>query len=243
MNKITSLTQIDWSQYKKGDVVAFDLDETIFTFVQKIMRGFNGYQKDLLTSIKAIGGTPTEVFNAVSHQLIEDVLPSIIAELGSRGVEVIGFTARHTGSHQLDPKPMVERTNETLNKVGVSFHPTIFKDWVIPNSNTTDHPELVVDPYYKYCSDGGNAGIYNGIIYTNNLDKGYILGKIFDHFDFQPARFDLFDDRLANLETIQKILGDAFHGHHYLGASSLLDNTVDDYEEQKAYFLEHRKFK
>jgi hypothetical protein len=246
---ITSLSQIDWTQFGSKDLIAFDLDETAFTFEQPIIRGFNGYQSDLLESCRAIGNEKvTQLFNQVSYMLIEKDLPTRILDLQESGIEVIGFTARHSGAHQHDPLPMHQRTSQTLTKVGIKFQPNVLKDWVVPKSSTLDLPELTIEKQFKHCSDAGNAGIYDGVLFSNNLSKGYILEKIFDHHQYYPETFTLIDDRRKNLEDVRDVISKLnskieFRGYHYLGASTLPDNNVslEEYLEQKTYFFEHGK--
>jgi hypothetical protein len=60
--------------------------------------------------------------------------------------------------------------------------------------------------------------MYKGIILTNELPKGPILGAFIDHLDYLPTRVIFFDDNFVNVLSVgdeMRKRGIAFYGFHY----------------------------
>jgi len=104
--------------------------------------------------------------------------PKIIDHLQDQNIPVVGLTSRSI--------PIVERTIEQLENVGIDFS----------INSLSEHPiKLSVT----------HAGIFcQGIIFSGPNDKGKMLFLLFEKIGYQPKKIIFVDDLLKNIKTVER---------------------------------------
>lgn len=242
ITKIISINEIPFNTYSTKDLLAFDLDDTIFVQNDKIMRSINSKQRhDFITDIinNSKVSTVKKMFENVEYRLVEDDTICHINNLQNRNIETVGFTARRTGFRTVCT--VVSNEDTTLNilkNLNLSFKSDIFYDFEFSDMSqlNSSYSEMMVDPTLECYEIPGNVMIKNGVIFSNNIDKGIVMLHVFNKFKFIPEKFVLIDDietnHISMLETINKInmyygYNIIYEGYHYVGSIELLDNDVD----------------
>src|ERR1044071_4103037 len=100
ITKIISINEIPFDTYSTKDLVAFDLDDTIFVQNDKIMRSINSKQRhyfitDIINNSKV--SNVKKMFENVEYRLVEDDTIRHINNLQNRNIETLALTARRTG--------------------------------------------------------------------------------------------------------------------------------------------------
>ena len=251
MQEIKSLREILWEQFSKKDCIAFDLDETCFVQKDKIMRNFNSKERtEFLNELRALKGNErvTFAYDNSEYQLLEPDFLEILSQIQS---PIMGFTARRSGKATMEMKTTVEDdTIETLRKLGIDFQSAVFPDLQVPGMNQLN-PEFereVMDPKLRPFQVPGDVMIKSGVLFTNNLNKGLVLSKVFSLVDFVPETFVLIDDKISNLQSVDQTISEInlrlgtnikFVGYHYtqyLEIDNQLDSNV--VSQQKEALLE-----
>lgn len=254
INEIDSFSQIDFGKYTENDCFAFDLDDTVWVPTEKIMRNINFDERSkFLDEIRTISGNErvSYIYDTIPYQLVEEDLQGHIKNLNNNNIPTVAFTARRTGKATLDQKRMVEDdTIQIVQILGLKFNYRHFQTLELHNvnPNNPDFQEKIVDRRLKPFELSNNAMIKEGVIFTNNIDKGFVLGEIFNQGRFFPNRFILIDDKINNLKSVQEAIKNinerfntsiAFEGFLYNGYLKL-DNKIDPkiVEIQKQHFLQ-----
>ncbi len=239
---VKSINEIPFDNYTSDDIIAFDLDDTLFIQKDKIMRNANTSQRNMFISdIKNQCGNSrvSFLYDNSEYMLVESDTLNHIENLNKRNVETIAFTARRTGRPTSDCVNTVEdNTLKILNKLGINFRSDIFHDFELEGLNTANliYANDIADPTLKPFDFPSDAMIKNCVIFANNIDKGIVVGKTFQQFKFVPTTFVLIDDNEKNHQSMIlaiKKINDLFGykinyvGYHYTGAKDLLDNVID----------------
>lgn len=239
--KIKSFPEIV-HEFTPQDCVAFDLDETIFTHKMKVLRAINmSERKKFLFDVKKEIGEAKYwyLFDKLPFMVVEDSVKLFIESLHEKKVETIGFTARRTGKWtKYCPRTVQDKTINILKDLNIAFNPIHFEDYVIvgANTNNTEYANQIVEMGMDEYEIKDDAMIKSNIIFTNNINKGLILSKIFEKFRFIPDTFVLIDDKEDNLIALIEAINEInknyntnikFIGYHYTGAKDLLDNNID----------------
>lgn len=250
---VESIKQIPFLNYTKEEFIGFDLDDTIFIQEQKIMRNANfDDRKAFIDGIRAKEGNERVSFayDNSKYQLVEDDLKDEINTLNERGVTTFGFTARRTGMASEDQKSSVEdKTLQILDLLSINFQAKYFQNIVLDgmNPNNPMYKNDIVDKRLQAFKLPHDAMVKKGVIFTNNINKGLVLGEILKRSGSFPKTFVLVDDNDVNhasvAEAIKKINENfktsiRFQGYHYIRASKL-NNTLnpDVVNLQKAWLL------
>lgn len=239
--EVNSIEDIPFDEFSRDDCVAFDLDDTVFTQKQKIMRNANfEARKDFLSSIRKQSGNErvSFVYDSSEYQLVEEALIDKLKELNVRGITNFGFTARRTGKATLDQKLFVEDdTLQILNKLEIRFKSDHFETMVLEgmNPNNPEYSEFIIDNRLKPFVNPHDVMVKDTVIFTNNIDKGLVLGKIFDQSSFFPKTFVFIDDKMKNHTSVEEAINKInqrfnqnikFKGYFYTRVSSM-DNQLD----------------
>lgn len=254
--QIKSFEEVDWSQFGENHLIAFDLDDTLFVQKTKSMRNFNvKYRTELINKIREKLGEPgvRRVYDQDEYQLTEQCLSEKIELLNNSKIQVIGFTARRTGLPPMATQTIEQRTVDIVKNIGVQFKPTIIADCVLPDTNSNILSNMILEshlkPFNTPNNENSSALILDGVTFSNNLLKGFILEKIFKLYNFFPTVFVMFDDKMYNHESIMKEIelinkncgtNIEYLGFLYTGATDLYDNHIDQTKmsEQIDYFIE-----
>lgn len=137
---------------------------------------------------------------------------------------------------------MISTELDTINvllKLGIKFQSKRLEDFELDGVVYTNpvYIKHIIEPTLRPFDLPGLACIKQNVVFTNNIDKGIVLGKIFNRFEFVPSVFVLIDDKeknhLSMIEAIDKINAEfgyeiKYEGYWYVGAD-LLDNVLDPY--------------
>lgn len=255
ITKISSLNQINFHKYTDKDIVAFDLDDTLFVRKDKILRNANVTEMNkFIDTIRQVSKERvTYLYDHAEYMLVEEVVTSYISALNEKNTETVSITARRTGKPSADCKTNVEDdTISVLNKLGIKFKSNVFVDCELKDMSYTN-PNLqnqIVEPTLRPFDFPSNAMMKNNVIFTNNLNKGLIIGKLFEYTKKIPDIFVFIDDKEKNhismIEDIKKInelysCNIVYEGYLYSGATDLLDNNLDEnvVNLQKTYLLKN----
>lgn len=241
ITEVDSIEQIPFSKYTPKDFVGFDFDDTLWTTEQKIMRRSNfDDRKAFLKEIRTQGGDErvTFAYDNSKYRLVEEGLKAEIDKLNGREVTTFGFTARRTGKATRDQKSIVEDdTLRIINQLNVNFQSNYFQNMTLDgmNPNNPTYTTNIVDTRLRPFEIPHDAMVKNGVIFTNSLNKGLVLGEIFKTLGFFPDTFVLVDDKMENLTAVEEAIKKInekftttikFEGYHYTRASKL-DNTLN----------------
>lgn len=240
-------------------LVLFDVNETLVTYSDnyRIFRQTNS--KNLVKMKNLI---KREKFNflhvldnmfdvaANNIMLVDQVLPNIINNLKSRGIPCFAFTAIRTGQATCtSPTIVEEKWSEILSDMAITFDNSF--DTTFDNTKESDIIKASrILPLDKFYINQG-AKIHNGIIYSNNINKGYIFKLFIQHIANNfPETYNkitkiiMIDDSQSNLDSMEKyteLYNDEFNtsldfvGYHYTKVEDnekLLRKIDDDYIRQ-----------
>jgi hypothetical protein len=244
---------IPFNTFASQDFVAFDLDDTIFIQKNRIMRNANSAARNkFIDSIREKSGNErvTFAYEKSPYQLVENCVSQCLKDLRERQIDTMGFTVRRTGIPTQDVKTTVQDdTLRILSELNVQFKSKNLNDTVLEGMNSLNqaYKEHIVDPKLKPFYITHDVMIKDQVIFTNNLDKGLVLGRLFEQSQFFPDTFHFIDDKEQNLISVRDAIAYinkkydksiAFRGYHYVHATKL-DNTLqpDIIELQKTYML------
>ena len=163
-------------------LVLFDVDDTLTVSAVPIFwRKFKSEFKRLVKNVFKQSEKPYEHYASITKaqeipQLIELEIVDIIADLQVRKIPTLALTALSTGSFFSIPSMPLWRY-EKLRAVGIDFKPV-----KIPNITFTELPQ----------KSGNYPVLYHGILCTNGVSKGKVVGAFLDRTHFVPKRVIFF---------------------------------------------------
>lgn len=170
-----------------------------------------------------------------AFRLVEPIVTDLIKTLQNRNVKVFALTVANSASHYLIPDFPKFRF-ETLKSLGVDF-------------SRAGVPNKVFNQFSK--PSGFYPLLYQGVICTEHVSKGLVLGALLDYMVWKPSHVIFFDDTHANLVSVAQELcrrGIPFTGYHYLGAGLVvgkldlkLTQTQFEYLRNNKEWLSDRK--
>ena len=152
IKKITSINEIPFDSYTSDDLVAFDLDDTVFVPAEKIMRSENNIQRSkYIEELSRTKGNifVVRMFENLLYQLIEEDTPYRIQQLQNRHINTIGLTARRTGFRTANYSISNEDlTLQILDTLGINFESDTFYDFEIDSMspNNPAYEDDIIDP-------------------------------------------------------------------------------------------------
>jgi hypothetical protein len=244
MNSIIKIKSFRNITHKFGpnDLVAIDLDETVFVPKLKVLRAINLPKgKEFMNDVRSQVGNLKfiELFDKLPYMLIEEEIKPFLTILRESQVATIGFTARRPGKWTSnDPRFVEDKTIDILNELDIKFNPIHYTDYVMTGFNT-DNPQYAngVESKQVPFEIKSDAMIKSGVVFTNNVNKGVIMCEILDKFKSIPKVFSLIDNEEDNLLALKGAIdffnetycsNIQFIGYHYTGATDLLDNSLNE---------------
>ncbi len=243
ITKVDSFNDIPFGSFTPQECIGYDLDDTTFVPANRIMRNANlAARNEFIESIRKEKGNErvTFAYDHSPYELVEYCFLEHLSKLAARKVDTIGFTVRRTGIPTHDAKTTVQGdTLKILSHLGVKFSSNHLKDIVLEGMNplNPEYSNYVVDRKLKPFETTQDAMIKNQVIFTNNLDKGLVLGRLFALADFFPVTFIFIDDKTQNLESVRDAITTVnatykkdikFRGYHYVGASKLNNQLIPE---------------
>jgi hypothetical protein len=198
-------------------LITFDVDDTLITTNDPLI---SGVPYPLLFKILVLIKYPEllqrerlELVSStvISHAhffLTEPTIVQTIKKLQKNGCHIIGLTAIETGSFGIIPS-FEEWRSQMLHNCGIDFNNSFNKDIVL-NSLPQSRDNY---PHFS-----------NGIICTNQQEKGDALKAFLEKTTFKPKAVISFDDDIEALKSIAHActtLNIPFTGYHYYGAKKL----------------------
>lgn len=204
---INSFDEINFSEFDAHkDLVGFDLDDTTWVESMSVMQ--NGHSKERVKFLDEIrrqtGGERVIdfLYDNIVFKVTEESLHEKMKLLKDKGVITMGLTARRTGKPSpLEDFNVVDRTFETLKTVGISFDFQRFND--VDLSDLVLDKFNIINPNLKPFAEEGKVVAKNGVVFTNNMNKGLVLATLFQRSNFFPKVFVYIDDSYTNLIDIQ----------------------------------------
>lgn len=202
MNEVQEQCHKLLSKYKPQDILClFDIDMTLLqpdhpaTYIPNIKKHFNALRK-IYNKHRGLDYTvPFMLTLALPQHIIDPASPQFIAQLQSRGVKTIAFTASLAGP--IDQWKRAECMRyEQLCHYGMDFNKS-FKE-----------QELLFDNCPKYRSS--YPCFYRGVLCSNGekgpTNKGSVLKAFLERIQWTPKCIILIDDRNRNLKDVDLCL-------------------------------------
>lgn len=226
---ITSFHEVDFDAIQKDTLVIFDVDETLIHPSDAYMMNQNSKQSNIfhekffaehpeVTDWHALNA---RIIQQAGRTLIEPEIITIVQQLQMRGIQVIACTNIIREAPFGNYASTLDWRYQHLTKLGFKGS---FNDAII------NLDQLERKPIF-----------YKGILVTDLLDKGLIIGAFLEATHMHPKHIIMFDDRYNYLLSAQKECkkrGIAFTGYHYLGAFAVpWDEDLATF--QLEYLIQH----
>ena len=192
-------------------LVVFDIDDTLTilndpafhrpNFKTHHAQTFNEIMSNLTDEEKLLAFTMPLLTTA--SDLIEEETPQLIEGLQKRGIKTIALTAAAGG--EIDGISIEDRRVSELSRVGIDFSSSFpeVSEIVFSGFNT---PIFGRVPFFK-----------NGVILTNENDKGVVLIEFLKNISWQPAYILFVDDRVEHVNAVKKALAVSFPDIKFIG--------------------------
>lgn len=173
--------------FSPGDIVVFDLDNTVFREVQMLgtdewySHQLHQFRKGRTRSeaVKLMEPLNVAIKSVTDMKLMEPEIPSLIQRLQSRGIIVIGLTARH-------PR-LAESTLGQLHKFGIDFSKSAWPEHALKDLEIRELPN--------------SLSYRGGIAFTDGATKGIVLRHLLVRTKSRPSRIAAIDDRIHHMES------------------------------------------
>lgn len=209
------------SRVSPSSLVLFDVDYTLLFPQDAIMQPCGEalrkkYRKEILDETSNTPPqkyTPDDLFSRVwlaqKNGLVEDQLPSVIADLQKRSIKVMGLTAAVGEKFGVIPSGADWRIEE-LRRCRISFAPAF------PDQAVLTFPSLTTKSYIPLFK--------GGILFSALAPKGAVLESFLQAIQWKPEEVVFFDDRLPYLQSVEESMakmGIPFLGFYYRAAEQI----------------------
>lgn len=214
IDTIRSLTELKLSDASDTILAVFDIDDTVTILKEPAFHrpNFKVHHAKIFANMMS-SLTKEEQIVAFTLPLLtspgvllEDETPQVIQMLQGGGVKTIALTAALAG--KIHNSFIEDRRISELDRVGITFSSS-FPDMQETEFCTFPTPIFGRYPLFK-----------DGIIFTNENDKGKVLVEFLRAIPWKPRLIVFVDDRLEHLHAVEKALGESFadiqfHGYHF----------------------------
>ncbi len=197
----------------ENTLITFDVDSTLimshdvmanfeFPSVWFAIRALLKYP-ELIWNKNSIEPILSVVFEQAERFVFDPDIVRIIKQLQKQSCKTVALTMMWNGAYG-NIKNMPEWRASMLNKFGINF------DGQFSDAEFKTLPE----------NRGLHPCLYKGIVCTNHIDKGKVLGAFLDHNKFKPTFIISFDDQNKQLNSIAKECAKrkiAFSGYQMVG--------------------------
>lgn len=214
IHSIQSLTEMPLFEEESQNILAaFDIDDTLTVLQEPAFQrpNFKGHHAELFIQLTA-SLSPEEKHIAFTipllttpGELVESHSPLVIQELQRKGVKTIALTAAPAGNYL--GTPIEDRRIAELRRVGIDF--------------SVSFPEMEETLFLHFKPPiWGSLPLYKeGVIFTNDIDKGLVLIEFLKTLSSLPKEIVFVDDRVEHLHTVERALQTyypeiQFHGFH-----------------------------
>lgn len=198
-----SITPInDWSALKHilekvhpDGLVVFDVDWTLIIPKDKVLRpgaqsvwGHVVGVAEQQSNIKITDKHISKLLKEREIELVSPDIPKILQDITAHGAKILALTALKTGSLG-DISNMEDWRIEELKMLGLDFSKSF------PNVGEIVFPSRG--------QNGGKAVYKDGILFTDRLSKGIVLGAFLDRLHWEPSEVIFIDDRMDYLKSVE----------------------------------------
>ena len=229
--------KINLENADQNTLILFDIDATLIIPSDVVMRdqtmSLHGPEIEQLR--KSVFGDEEETLNYYfeiwehsphAFRLIEPGVVSLIQALQQRGVKVLALsTGNFIARYPIVDFPQFR--SKMLQDLGIDF-------------SKVDLPDTVFDSL-PTCH-GTKPLLYQGILCSEQVSKGVVLGAFLDYMVWKPNRVVFFDDQFINVSSVARELcqrGIPFTGYHYLGAEKVSGKWDPARALQQFEYLKH----
>ena len=181
------------------DVVFAPENEEMLT---KCVNDFIEKKPSVAKKMKKLKGIISESINSI---IIDKRMPEVVKGLQEKGIKVLMITSMK--NEKLNGKYAIEIRQHELENFGFDFS----KSW--PDLKKKWFGEVQKSQYYE-----------SGIVCAKPGSKGEALKNFLDYSKFNPKKIVFIDDKLDNLEDIQKVakmLNSIFRGFEYTASKKI----------------------
>lgn len=212
----------------------FDIDETLLIPKDPAFQKQNLIKHPAIQKMKeALSTEQLDIVGNLSKaccpaELIEPSAPLFIKNLQAKGIRLIALTAAMTRNFGEDHLPKLRA--EELLKHDIDF------SYAFPEIEVLNLTNL------KMCNQA-HPYFYSGVLCSNGdhlrqkdaSSKGKVLVEFLKQLSWLPETIIFFDDKLYNLEEMEKTLLEhhptiTFYGLHYVGAQNLVPEEISESE-------------
>lgn len=151
----------------------------------------------------------SKIFLAEKPQAVELQTVSLVKKLQDRGIKVIALTNWPTREIGSIPSMAIWRFDK-LVQVGINFSASFEQQEIVLNS--------------RQAADGKHPMFYKGILLTDGVSKGSVLGMFLDAVHYKPDQIIFFDDQVKQIESVKNeanARGIPYHCFIYKAAEQL----------------------
>lgn len=193
------------NEFGKGDVFAFDIDNTVYRENQMLGTDdwYSNERKHLIclglsreAADEKLRPLNLKIKSVSEYRLMDESIPHLIRGLQDKGVIVIGMTARHPD--------LARATHINLLRHEVDFRRSAIDPRLLKGFESSQRRRFLYE---------------NGVFYLDGANKGKILGEIFQAVRLRPQRLGVIDDRIEHVESYIELLqemGITGRLYHYL---------------------------
>lgn len=228
-------------------LVIFDVDYVLMMPTKDYSLSRNAYRKSLWSDLKSRVTSDEEEFLRsiivadAKWELMDQKILDILLYLEENSIPTIAMTALNTGKMGVIKSREDLRIHE-LKSLNISFKNTSpFNKDISLDSLKTKH---------------GIPLLKDGIIFTAEQDKGFILDKILTELTYKPNKIIFIDDKFENIKSVESFCQKTkipFVGFYYRKIELIKTKNVDDenfeklliktLEQDKIWLLSDKKSK
>ncbi len=225
IQKIDSLEQVAniLETADRNSLVIFDIDDTLISPAdtieqtwfhhspdgQKVYKELDAYIKTKDNPRQYSEMMTEKIKSKTKFKLIEDESLQLIHKLQNKNVKVMALTNCSTGPGKIIDSWQSWRS-DNLKQVGIDFSSSF---------------DLQAIDLSKFIKSGDKPVFYKGILLTDGVEKGVVLGAFLDAINFVADQIFFFDDQENQVKSVEKMAiarGIPYQGFIFRGAEKLV---------------------
>jgi hypothetical protein len=224
------------SSADQDSLVVFDVDDVLITPKDKVLRQ-NSYIYETVENIlgESKSSEILELYSIIFSQrkscFVDERFVPLIINLQNNGIKTIALTNCSTEKFYEIPSMKDWRIKE-LESFGYNFGYSWSGVQEIKFENLPT-PEEGIFPMFS-----------SGILFTNDIPKGNVLGAFLNHINFKPNHIIFIDDRLKYLESVADIAKNAsilYTGIEYIAAEMQANDFCKEFARRQLEILVKEK--
>lgn len=245
IHKVTSFTEVPFSELKEGDTVVFDIYGVLISSStdHNIMHNKNGSARfDFLKKIREEAGDERVgfAFDKVNFGLVEQEILDVLKDLRSRGVYTFGVTVSRTGIPDGETISVEDTLINRLRKAGIQFN-SPFDDGNYSNLNLFSKNNTPTEPSKESFAGAKENILLKGTFLTNNRFKIEPVSKLLS-LNPIPDKIFIIDKTEGPLKDMLKAFPDTVKAFQYTESNDYsIDQEVVD-EQLRSLLQDNPEF-